>query len=167
MKRLFFGLRLNEQARRAVSEAVSRLRYEKGRLHEPDNYHLTLVFLGMTPEEAVPRLLRLGRMAMEQPFELTLAPELGAFKDGTIVWVGVRPCPALMALQRRLSLMLVENGFPGGEGVYRPHITLGRGMKLIGPPPQVAPAAFPVSEVTLFESLRENGRLIYRPLNRP
>ncbi|MBQ8954901.1 MAG: RNA 2',3'-cyclic phosphodiesterase [Clostridia bacterium] len=167
MMRLFFGLTLSDEARQAVSAAAAALRFDKGRLHERENYHLTLVFLGMTPEEAVPDLLRIGRLAMRQPFQLALAPEMGTFKDGSIAWAGVAHCPALFELQRRLSLMLTENGFPGGESVYRPHITVGRGMKLAGPLPRVCPAAFPVEGITLFESLREDGRLIYRPLNRP
>ena len=33
--------------------------------------------------------------------------------------------------------MLRENGFPAPEEPYRPHITLGRGMKLSSPPPAV------------------------------
>lgn len=165
MKRLFFGLALNEEARRAVSEAASALRLHKGRLHEPENYHLTLVFLGMTPAEAVTPLLRLGRLAMREPFELTLAPDMGAFRDGSILWAGVEPSEALFALRRRLSDILRENGFPDGGEPYRPHITVGRGMKLAAPPPIVPRAAFPVREVTLFESLRVDDRLVYRPLN--
>ena len=164
MKRLFFGLALNEEARRAVLSVASAVRFQKGRLHPPENYHLTLAFLGMTPAEAVPQLLRLGRLAMREPFELALSPEMGSFKDGTILWAGVEPCEALFALQRRLGAMLRENGFPAPEEPYRPHITLGRGMKLSSPPPAVPRAVFPAKEVTLFESLRLDGRLVYRPL---
>ncbi len=166
MKRLFFGLPLNDEARRAVYEAASALRLQKGRLHPPENYHLTLAFLGMTPESAVEPLLRLGRLAMGEPFILSLAPAMGAFKDGAILWAGVEESEPLFALQRRLSALLRENGFPAGEEPYRPHITVGRGMKLAAPPPAVARAAFPVEGVTLFESLRLEGRLVYRPLGK-
>ena len=165
LKRLFFGLRLNDEARHAVAQAASAVRFDRGRLHPPENLHLTLVFLGMTPGDAVPRLLRLGEAAMRAPFELALAPDMGTFKDGTILWAGVEPSEPLMALQGRLAAMLRENGFPAEDAPYRPHITVGRGMRLSAPPPRVARAAFPVREVTLFESLRLDGRLVYRPLN--
>ena len=167
MKRLFFGLPLNEEARRAVTAAASAVRFEKGRLHPPENYHLTLAFLGMTPEEAVPRLCRLGRLAMRDEFRLALAPDMGTFKDGAILWAGVEPSEQLFALQDRLSALLRENGFPAPDGPFRPHITVGRGMKLAAPPPNVARAVFPVCGITLYESLRLDGRLVYRPLNRP
>ncbi|MER2202802.1 MAG: 2'-5' RNA ligase family protein [Rhodococcus sp. (in: high G+C Gram-positive bacteria)] len=65
---------------------------------------------------------------------------MGSFRGGSILWVGVEECKALFELQRRLSLMLRENGFPDGGEPYRPHITVGRGVKLISPPPPVAPA---------------------------
>ena len=164
LKRLFFGLSLNEEARLSLARAASALRLHKGRLHPPENYHLTLAFLGMTPAEAVGPLLRLGALAMREPFQLALAPDMGSFKDGTILWAGVEPSAPLMALQGRLSAMLRENGFPVGDEPYRPHITLGRGVKLAAPTPAVTRAVFPAREVTLFESLRLDGRLVYRPL---
>ena len=165
MKRLFFGLAPNDEARAALAAAAAELRCEKGRLHEPGNYHLTLVFLGMTPGEAVPQLLRLGSLAMGEPFELTLSGGMNAFKEGTVPWAAVDPCPALMALRARLSEMLRENGFPGGEAVFTPHITIGRGVKLAAPAPAIERVSFPVTRVTLFESLREDDKLVYRPLN--
>ncbi|MBR3503888.1 MAG: RNA 2',3'-cyclic phosphodiesterase [Clostridia bacterium] len=166
-KRLFFGLTLSDAARRAVARAASAVQFDRGRLHPPENYHITLVFLGMTPAEAAPRLLRLGEAAMRKPFELVLAPEMGTFKDGTILWAGVEPSEPLFALQGRLAAMLRENGFPADDAPYRPHITLGRGMRLTAPPPPLEPTAFSVGAVTLFESLRLDGRLVYRPLNEP
>ena len=138
--RLFFGLSLSEEARDAVAEAARAVRCEKGRFQERDNYHLTLVFLGATPAGAVKQLRRLGQMVLREPFELTLAPEMGTFKEGSILWAGVADCPALTTLQRRQSLMLRENGFPGGDEPYRPHITVGRGMRGIAFTPRVAPA---------------------------
>ena len=165
MKRLFFGLSLNDAARDAIHDAASRVACEKGRFHEKDNYHLTLVFLGMTPEEAVPQLLRVAKLAMKEPFDVTLSGRMGTFKNGSILWAGVDGCEKLFALQKRLSVILKENGFPGGDEPYTPHITVGRGMKLTSPAPEVVRAAFPVSRVTLYESLREDDRLVYRPLN--
>ncbi|MBO4298284.1 MAG: RNA 2',3'-cyclic phosphodiesterase [Clostridia bacterium] len=165
MKRLFFGLAPNEEARAALSAAAAQLQCEKGRLHESGNYHLTLVFLGMTPAEAVPQLLRLARLAMREPFELTLSGEMNAFKDGTVPWAAIDPCPALFALRGRLSAMLRENGFPGGDESFTPHITIGRGVRLAAPAPSIRRVSFPVTRVTLYESLRMDDRLVYRPLN--
>ena len=165
MARLFFGLALNDEARAAAAEAARLLRFGSGRPSDADNYHLTLVFLGMTPREAVPELSALAGRVMGEPFRLTLSGRLGTFRDGSVVWAGVEECAALYELRRRLSRALAEAGFPDGGEPYRPHITLGRNMKGLGPLPGAARASFPVERVTLFESTREAGRLVYRPLN--
>ena len=71
----------------------------------------------------------------------------------------------LYSAYRKASRWLTGMGFDDPEEPYTPHITVGRGMKLLSPAPEVTRAAFPVSRVTLYESLREDDRLVYRPLN--
>ena len=166
MKRLFFGLELNEAARNAVADAAGLLRFEKGSLHERNNYHLTLVFLGMTDERAVPELERLSRLAAGKPFDLTLSGRLDTFKGGSIVWAGVDESAPLMTMQKTLRAIMEENGFVPHEDGYTPHITLGRNMRGVSALPPVRRETFRVEGITLFESLREDERLVYRPIFR-
>ena len=166
MKRLFFGLELNEAARDAAHEAAGLLRYDRGSLHEKSNYHLTLVFLGMTDERAVPELERLSRLAARGPFDLTLSGRLDTFKNGSIIWAGVDESVPLRTMQKTLRLILEENGFVPHEDGYTPHITLARNARGAEKLPPVRRETFRVEGITLFESLREDERLVYRPIFR-
>lgn len=166
MKRLFFGLELNDDARSAIEKAAGNLLYEKGSLHEKSNYHLTLVFLGMTDASAIPQLERLARLAAAKPFDLMLSGKMNTFKNGSIVWAGVDESEILRTMQARLRLILEENGFDRPEEGYTPHITVGRNMRGAAVLPPVDRVGFHVSGITLFESLREEDRLVYKPIFR-
>lgn len=93
--------------------------------------HLTLVFLGDTaPERA--ELLRLALpevIAQHQPFQLRTAG-LGAFpnqKRPRVLWLGLHgPVHRLNTLQQSVESAVQQLGFPGGDGEFNPHITLGR-----------------------------------------
>ena len=165
--RLFLGLELNDEAR-CTLDGVRRALDERnisGRFHAPSLYHLTLCFLGNTPVSTLPRLKRLMDGVPAAPFSLTLS-SLGTFKNGTILWAGVKPCPALMEYQGRLARALYDAGFPLEEGEYRPHITLARQIKSPVPDIAVPGVSFRVGHGTLFESTRADGALTYLPLYR-
>ena len=110
-KRLFFGVELSGEARAAVRAAAEKMRLEKGKLTDADNYHVTLAFLGQTDENAVPELLRLGALCWRAPFVLTLSGRIGAFKGGSVIWAGLDKSDALFDTQARLRAILRENGF--------------------------------------------------------
>ena len=166
MKRLFFGIELNADARAAVRAAAERMRLEKGKLTDMDNYHVTLAFLGQVDEEAVPELLRLGALCWHRPFELTLSGSMDTFKGGSVIWAGLDESTELGKMQARLQNILQENGFLGESEGYTPHITVARSARAARPYPDVGRVSFDVNCVTLFESLREDGRLVYKPLGR-
>ena len=165
-KRLFFGVELSDGARAAVRSAAEALRLEKGKLTDADNYHVTLAFLGQTDESAVPELMRLGALCWRAPFELTLSGNIDSFKGGSVIWAGLDRNDALFETQALLRAILRENGFPIEEGVYTPHITVARSARAGLPYPSVERVSFGVRAVILFESTREDGRLVYRPLGR-
>ena len=166
MKRLFFGLELSGAAREALASLAPALRQAaSGRWTAPENYHVTLAFLGMTPENCLPQLFSFADRAFGAPFEVTVTG-LGTFKNGAILWAGVEKCAPLAALQKRLSLMLAENGYPAEPGDYTPHITLARGARIAAPLPSFEPVRFSVDHAALFESARVEGVLSYIPLYR-
>ena len=166
MKRLFFGIELNADVRAAVRAAAERMHLEKGKLTDMDNYHVTLAFLGQVDEESVPELLRLGALCWRKPFELTLSGSMDTFKGGSVIWAGLDKSTELGKMQARLQNILQENGFLGESEGYTPHITVARSARVARPYPDVGRVSFNVRCVTLFESLREGGRLVYKPLGR-
>ena len=162
--RLFFGLQLTDDARGALSDAARGLAFSRGRLTPAENYHITLVFLGMTERTLIPRLLELARAAFFAPLTLELTGSIGTFKGGRVVWAGVRPDQGLLETHARLVTALRTAGRTDLEDEYTPHVTLGREMTLLKPPPAVRKVTFTAERVTLFESRRVDGALRYVPL---
>ena len=165
--RLFLGLELTDEARRALDSVRRDLQAAgvAGKFHAPSLYHLTLAFLGETPVSLIPSIERIMNGVPARPFKLTLS-SLGTFKNGSILWAGVKECPALTEYREALAQSIRKTGFPLEEGEYRPHITLARQVKIALPAAEVQPIAFPVLHATLFHSTRVNGALTYLPLYR-
>lgn len=166
--RLFFGLQLPAHWCQALANEATALKKAgvNGAFTRPENYHLTLVFLGET--QRVEEAKRALRQVKGAPFPLrSAAPGCFSKKGGDIWWLGVEPSPALLNLQRCLETHLRAAGFPLEERPYRPHITLARRVR--GPselllrvdlPPQEAL----IRQLTLFSSERVDGVLRYLPL---
>ena len=165
--RLFLGLELSDEARRALDSVRRELQSAGaiGKFHAPSLYHLTLAFLGETPVSLIPSIERIMNSVPSAPFDLTLS-SLGTFKNGSILWAGVKECPALMEYRETLAQSIRKAGFPLEEGEYHPHITLARQVKTAPLAIEVPPIAFPVLHATLFHSTRVNGALTYLPLYR-
>lgn len=165
--RLFLGLELSGEGRLALNETRRTLENAGviGKFHASSLYHLTLVFLGNLPPEAVPAIEQIMNSVPAAPFDLTLS-DLGTFKNGSILWAGVKDSPALMEYRRRLAQALREADFAFEEGEYRPHITLARQVKTAPPAIEIPEITFPARHATLFESTRINGALTYLPIYR-
>ena len=171
--RLFLGIELPPAWRRALAQGAEALGRAgvQGRFTLPDNYHLTLVFLGETDRrtEAEAALRQTGGASF--PLRTAL-PGCFPRKGGDIWWLGVEPAPGLLAVQRRLEGALRASGFSLEERPYRPHITLARKVRSPGGlEPLTLPGLFPalearVTRLTLFSSERVEGVLRYLPIDR-
>ncbi len=130
--RLFIALNLPEDERERIHASAAPLR-EKGfpvRWLEPENYHLTLKFLGDVRSEHLPVIEKVvDRVsAGTRAFPLTFAG-FGAFptiRRPQVIWVGVEPTPALRCLKQDLEWGLSNHGFERETRAFHPHITLGR-----------------------------------------
>lgn len=140
-----------------------------------ENLHLTLVFLGELPAANVPSLRRAMDNAVrdQTPFTLT-ADKLGAFGRGgkKIVWVGLSGAVGqLHSLYSRLESNLIAQGVLSQTQSYSPHITLAREVTTGAPLSEVhlgtaLPITFDAQAISLMESKREQGRLVYHRLAR-
>jgi 2'-5' RNA ligase len=129
----------------------------------PETMHLTLRFIGQTPEERVDAVRRSLRDVRRHAFCLTVAG-LGLFqrRDDGILWAGVQEESALPELKR-----LVDDALRSGAGLdlknetFSPHLTLSRLKK--APSRELKDAVkakvaecfgeMPVTSFTLFRSL--------------
>jgi 2'-5' RNA ligase len=94
----------------------------------PENYHLTLRFIGEMPGYRADEIDH-ALAALKAPgFPLVLAG-IGTFTKGgrsTSLWVGVERSPALEHLQTKIETALQRCGVEPERRKFQPHVTLAR-----------------------------------------
>lgn len=130
----FFALAVPPEAQRYIQQEVAALwkpaLKEGARWYAPEDYHVTLKFLGDVPKERQPDLVAAGEAIAPEmsPFTLTLAPP-GAFPEQgrkRIFWMGVRRSAEISSLAARIDSACRELGYPREQRSYTPHITVAR-----------------------------------------
>ena len=144
----------------------------RDRLHwvQPDNFHITVRFLGDTPREQIPEiLLLLESLASQTPvFELELS-KLDAFpqmKQAHVLIWRLKQSEALLHFYERLNHRLQDFGIAEETRNYVPHITLAR-IK----PPQELPIdlapdehQFLSASAILYQTEIKSKNSLYTPL---
>jgi 2'-5' RNA ligase len=140
-----------------------------GKLSAPDNWHITVRFLGSHDAVTVDRLTaELDQAEWSGPFKINLTG-FGAFPNGdnaTVLWAGV-DSEALGELAAAVEEIVITVGIEPEDRPYRPHLTLSR----IRPPLDVndlledswGRLTFTADELVLYESRRE-GQTHYHPI---
>lgn len=141
----------------------------------PENYHITINFLGEVEEQ---KLTELKSILTEvtgsfPPFELKLNG-VGAYpasRSGRVIWMGVQNSITLRDLQRRCSDELTSQGWQVEDREYRPHLTLAR----LRSPRNVSDSISPVenqdfgkllvSEVRIYESKLAGSFPVYTAIH--
>lgn len=177
MLRTFWAIGIGDEARRAAAALVERLRGDPGcaavRWGRPEGFHVTLRFLGPTPEARVPALAEAVRRetAGSAPFSLALGA-VGAFPNERrprVVFVAVEPAAPVVALAAAVERGTVAAGFAPEARSFHPHLTLGRVREQrrrvrLPEGERAAPAPFPVESLVLFESRLSPAGSTYTPL---
>jgi RNA 2',3'-cyclic 3'-phosphodiesterase len=183
--RLFVAVPLGEEARAAVAglvedvqagaEVAARRRRSAVRWVRMDGLHVTLRFLGPTPEARIPELGAIVDeiAAAAMPFPVSIRGS-GAFPSARrprTLWLGIDEGSAqLAALGQQLSDRLAQAGWPTDDRTFRAHLTLARADgRREGPAVAALLAAravgfetkFPASELVLFESVTGGGPARY------
>jgi len=135
-ERLFIGVPLTEDARRAIVRSLPKSL--PGKPVPPENWHFTLRFLGSTSDEARDQIVeRLESATCGAPFSIRFS-ELGAFpnpKRARILWLGIdEGAEQLIQLAAIAEGTARSVGFAAETKPFKPHLTLGR----IDPPVTVA-----------------------------
>ena len=130
--RLFIALNLPKRDRERIYRAARRLREADMpvRWVEPDQYHVTLKFLGDVRRERVDNVEEaMGRVAGSTKAFSTEFGGFGAFptiRRPRVIWLGLDANPELRCLKQDLEWSLGDVGFDAETRAFHPHVTLGR-----------------------------------------
>jgi 2'-5' RNA ligase len=167
MPRLFFALWPNDDVRTRLVVARDLAVHEyRGRPMRADTLHMTLVFIGQTPDLRVPGALGCGDRIKARSFTLNVDARSN-FPAAKVAWLGCTNAPAaLHDLQNSLCAELERGQFThrDSDAIYQPHITVARDC-LACPAPKGVPAIeWQVEEFVLVDSTRTPGGPVYRVL---
>jgi 2'-5' RNA ligase len=175
-RRLFLAVGLEPETRALVAahlEAQGAAGWAD-RLVVPDNWHVTLRFLGWADEAQRDRVLHsLDEADLPPPFRIRLG-SLGAFpkpRRATVTWIAVESGTDEL---ERLAVVAEETaltaGFAPDDRPFHPHLTVGR----VRPPIDVTAridqfepctVVMDVDRITLFESHLRRGGARYEALD--
>jgi len=165
-RRLFFALwpeaGLREQLADRIRPIVTAV---AGRLQRPDQWHVTLEFLGAVSASRVAAVLEAASTVRAVPFEIVL-DTVEHWRRPAVLSLTPRESPVELAmLVAALRLALEVHGFAPERRTYRPHLTLAR--HVIASPDVLAPEplVWPAKEFVLVESITGRQGAIYRPLS--
>jgi len=174
--RLFLGFAPVEAECRGIYEVGQRLSFQPPlplRWTPPDNWHVTLVFLGEVAAHLVSQLDQVvssvvsGYRAMA--LQLDSAEWFPSASKPRLLALHAEVPDRLLELQRALASALRGQGYPVEQRPWRPHLTLARypgARRHFAPPPlpPFAPVTLELREVTLFESVPGASGPRYRAL---
>ncbi|MBN2583823.1 MAG: RNA 2',3'-cyclic phosphodiesterase [Planctomycetes bacterium] len=179
--RLFIAVELPEAAQRLLAAVARELRQADAdvKWSRPENMHLTLKFLGDTPEEFVDEVSSsLDAAATGCPRHTATMSEIGAFPNPRrprVVWVGLdEPTGRLAALQKAVDEATSDLVPPDPRG-FTAHLTLGRVRsgrnverlaQLMNGYRLTSPVEVPVNEIVLIRSELSRSGPTYTPLHR-
>jgi 2'-5' RNA ligase len=143
-----------------------------GRPVRPENWHLTLRFLGEVGEVEADRLMAaLDLASLGRPFQVGWSG-LGAFprpSRATVLWVGMdRGADQAVALAEAVEAAVVSSGLEPADRPFRAHLTVSR----IRPHQDVTPivesvslqVTMPVDRVVLYRSHLDRGGARYEEI---
>lgn len=180
--RLFIAIDLSPEIKNRLSSAVKILKPVASDIKwvAPENYHLTLKFLGETDDSRVETIKQvLEKVASKHRRFYLSVRGTGSFPPGQVrmrvIWVGFQAGPELYALQSELEEALSQEGFSREERPFTPHLTIGRARE---PRKQERLKAeldrmgaeeygtMEVSEINLFQSILRPEGPEYRIISR-
>jgi RNA 2',3'-cyclic 3'-phosphodiesterase len=168
--RLFIAVDLPPDLRQRVASLCQGI--GGARWVRPEQLHITLRFLGDTPEEQLATMRQKLRQVAAPGFSLSLTgpgvfPPPGGRKPARVLWLGLHPPVPLQALKLAIDAVLGPDPEAAQRG-FSPHLTLARFPsrphrewdEFLARHADLAAGPFPVAGFHLYRStLRPEGAL--------
>ena len=149
--RLFLALWPDPAVARKVAGHARHWSFPPGcRRYGPQDWHVTLHFLGSVATERLPDLVEAIDLPLESCDLLLDRPQL--WPRGLAVLCAMQVPPALLDLHRRLADALAGLDLPVEQRTYRPHVTLARNAGDATTPVDGPVVAWPVRDFALVVS---------------
>lgn len=130
--RCFISIDIPDQIRREIDVLVGNLKKYDADIKwiPPENLHVTLKFLGSTPENLLPGIndALSAMVSSYEPFCIKIV-DTGVFpnqKNPRVCWVGIEDSGRLKALQADVDSAAKLFGFKPEDREFTPHLTIGR-----------------------------------------
>jgi len=166
-ERLFFALWPDPTVQQeAFARVQASLRRGGGRPVRPENFHLTLAFLGEVSSERRACVERAADRVRAPGFELVLE-RIGYWRRARVVWLGpAERAPEPPALVPALWSALEECGYSAETRPFFPHLTLVRKANRGPRGESVDPVVWPVTDFVLVASRMASEGVRYEVLRR-
>jgi 2'-5' RNA ligase len=165
LHRLFFASWPSDRLRSSLAPRIRALQPpDVGRAQRPDQWHVTLEFLGSVPASRVGAAREAATQVRAGPCEIQFdAVEYWRRPEVLCLVARVLP-PSLGQLVTQLREALAGQDFQPESRPYRAHLTLAR--KVVHPvsPVQFEPLTWPVADFALVESITDRSGSMYTPL---
>ena len=159
-RRMFLAMWPNDEQVEKLHELQS------GYLHwgkevPPENFHITLLFLGDISYDVADCMTESVQDLMVQPFSVHL-DRLGYFEKNQIFWVGPSTVPSeLESLFKSVRNSALQCGISKISKRYTPHVSLLRKCEVPISNPDFAPIDLEIDEFHLIESRLDRDRARY------
>jgi len=164
-RRLFFALWPDNRQRDRLRDVVNSVaKTVEGKIVDRRDWHVTLAFVGVFPENRVPYLLERAAEINVEPFRLIFdrlefwpRPKVASLCAATV-------SPDLQALVDSLNNVLLDLGLTPEDRTYRPHITIARNARPFMTERLAQRSVTEWSGFELVESVPVPGGVHYVPL---
>ncbi len=164
--RLFFALWPDADLRQELVARIAALTGTiDGRAQRPDQWHVTLEFMGQVPRERQPSLRAAARRV--RPSTLTLEfDQVEHWRKPQVVCLVASRLPAvLVTLITQLRAALTEEGFATEARPFRPHVTLARKVRSAADSRLAPPFVWRADGFALVRSVTDPAGSRYEPLD--
>lgn len=130
--RCFISIELPQEIKKNIEKEIKKLKETPVDIKwvQTDNFHITLKFLGSTPQSLIPEIkTRLTEAVKGQrcfSIEFKGAGVFPTTKYPRVIWIGIRDSDKLVSLQADVEMALSGIGFEPEERRFEPHLTIGR-----------------------------------------